>query len=144
MKEEVVRTILGYARRIAVVGLSDRPTRASYDVAAALQRRGYQIVPVNPHVDEVLGEPAYPSLAEVPGDIDVVDVFRREEHLADVARAAAERGGVRAIWNQLGLHSNEARRIAVEADMDYVEDRCIKIDVAALSGQMTLPPPADT
>jgi predicted CoA-binding protein len=143
VKDDVVRTILGYTRRIAVVGLSDRPTRTSYDVASVLQRRGYEIVPVNPNVSEVLGETAYPSLADVPGDIDLVDVFRREEHLADVAREAADRGGVRAIWNQLGLHSAEGRRIAADAGMDYVEDRCLKIDVAALSGSMQLPPPAD-
>lgn len=140
MKDDVVRTILGYARRIAVVGLSDRPTRTSYDVAAVLQRRGYEIVPVNPTVSEVLGETAYPTLADVPGEIDVVDVFRREEHLAGVAREAVERGGVRAIWNQLGLHSPEARRLAADAGIDYVEDRCLKIDVAMLSREMDLPP----
>lgn len=142
-KEDVVRHILSYARRIAVVGLSDRPTRTSYDVAAALQRRGYEIVPVNPNVTEVLGEKAYPALADVPGDIDVVDVFRREEHLEGVAQEVVDRGGVRALWLQLGLHSVEARHIAVQADLDYIEDRCLKIDVAAMSAGMKLPPDPD-
>ena len=139
-KDDVVRNILSYARRIAVVGLSDRPSRASHDVAAALQRRGYEIVPVNPNLTEVLGVRAYPTLADVPGDIDVVDVFRREEHLEDVAQQVVDRGGVRALWLQLGLHSPDARHLAVDAGLDYIEDRCIKIDVAAASGGMKLPP----
>lgn len=139
-KIDVVRHILSYARRIAVVGLSDRPTRSSYDVAAALQRRGYEIVPVNPNVTEVLGEQAYPTLADVPGKIDVVDVFRREEHLEDIAQQVVDRGGVRALWLQLGLHSPEARHLAAHNDLDYIEDRCLKIDVAAASAGMQLPP----
>lgn len=135
-----VERILGYARRIAVVGLSADPSRASHDVAAALQRRGYAIVPVNPNCDEVLGEPAYPSLDAVPGTVDLVDVFRRQEHLPEVARQAVARGDVRAVWNQLGLRSAEARAIVEEAGLDYVEDRCLKIDVAAHARAMSLPP----
>ena len=116
-------------RRIAVVGLSASPWRASHDVARALQRAGYEIVPVNPTVDEVLGERSYPSLADVPGEVDLVDVFRREEHLAEVAREAAAIGAP-ALWNQLGLVSAEARAIAEEAGMTYVEDACLKVEVA--------------
>lgn len=134
--------VLGYTRRIAVVGLSDSPRRTSHQVAAALQSRGYQIVPVNPEISEALGERAYPSLADVPGDIDLVNVFRRERYLADVARQAVDRGGVRGVWNQLGLSSPEARRIATEAGLDYVEDRCLKVEVAARAGDRELPPAA--
>ena len=130
--------ILGYAKRIAVVGLSDDPYRASYGVAAALIEHGYDVVPVNPTVDEVLGQRSYPSLADVPGDIDLVDVFRRPEHLEAVAHEAASIGA-KALWLQLGLHSAEARRIAEEAGMDYVEDLCLKIEVARLNRVITLP-----
>lgn len=141
-KVPTIEHVLGYARRIAVVGLSDSPMRTSNQVAAALQRRGYEIVPVNPTIDAALGEKAYPSLADVPGDLDLVNVFRREPYLADVARQAAERGGVRGVWNQLGLRSPEARRIATQAGLDYVEDRCLKVEVAAREGAMDLPPAA--
>lgn len=126
---DTVDRILRRARRIAVVGLSPDPARASHDVASALQRRGYEIVPVNPMCDEVLGERAWPSLADVPGEVDLVDVFRRAEHLPGIAREAAAIGAP-ALWNQLGLVSDEARAIAEEAGLDYVEDRCLKVEVA--------------
>lgn len=135
---EVIDRILGRARRIAMVGLSSDPDRPSHEVATALQRAGYEIVPVNPHEDEVLGVTAYPSLADVPGEVDVVDVFRGKEVLPDVARAAVDVGAP-ALWNQLGLWSEEARAIAEEAGLDYVEDRCMKVEV----GRRGARPPAD-
>ncbi|MDX1619746.1 MAG: CoA-binding protein [Nitriliruptorales bacterium] len=141
MSERTIEAILGRARRVVVVGLSDKPHRTSYQVAAVLQQQGYEIVPVNPNIDESLGERAYPSLADVPGEIDLVDVFRRQEHLPGVAREAADRG-VPALWNQLGLRSEEARRIAEDAGMDYVEDRCLKVEVQRRAGAMDLPPAA--
>jgi predicted CoA-binding protein len=124
-----IEAILARTRRIAVVGLSADPGRASHDVAAALQARGYEIVPVNPNAEEVLGERAYDTLADVDGHVDLVDVFRREEHLADVARQAVSIGAD-ALWNQQGLRSDEARHIAADAGMDYVEDRCLKVEAA--------------
>lgn len=124
-----VDKVLGYAERIAVVGLSDDPYRSSYDVAASLLQAGYEIVPVNPTIDEVFGLRSYPSLADVPGDIDVVDVFRRREHLEGVATEAVG-AGAKALWLQSGLRSPQARRIAGEAGVDYVEDHCLKIEVA--------------
>ncbi len=136
--EDTIERILGYTRRIAVVGLSDQPWRASHDVAASLRSYGYEIVPVNPHIEEALGARAYPSLGDVPGDIDLVDVFRRREHLPEVAREAVE-VGARGIWFQLGLRSPEARRIAEEGGLDVVEDRCLKIDVARYARSMQLP-----
>lgn len=129
---DAVDRILATTRRIAVVGLSPDPSRSSHGVARALQRKGYEIVPVNPNVDEVLGERSWPSLADVPGEVDLVDVFRRAEHLPDIAREAAEIGAP-ALWNQQGLVSQEARAIATEAGMDYVEDRCLKVE-ASLRG----------
>ena len=129
MTDQPIDAVLARTRRIAVVGLSSNPWRSSHDVAADLQRRGYEIVPVNPNEDEVLGERAWPSLADGPGEVDLVDVFRREEHLPGVAREAAAIGAP-ALWNQLGLRSDAARRIAAEAGMDYVEDACLKVEVA--------------
>lgn len=127
--DDVVDRILSTTRRIAVVGLSPDPSRTSHGVARALQRGGYQIVPVNPNADEVLGQRSWPSLAEVPGEVDLVDVFRRAEHLPGIAREAVEIGAP-ALWNQLGLVSSEARAIAADAGLDYVEDRCLKVEVA--------------
>jgi predicted CoA-binding protein len=133
-----VQKILGYAKRIAIVGLTDDPHRASYGVAEELLDHGYEIVPVNPTIDEALGLRSYPSLADVPGGVDVVDVFRRPEYLEAVAREAAE-VGAKALWLQVGLRSHEARRIAIAAGMDYVEDLCLKIEVARLRRVITLP-----
>ena len=137
-KQDPVEKILGYTKRIAVVGLSDDPYRSSYGVAAALLGHGYDLVPVNPTIDEVLGLHSYPSLADVPGEIDLVDVFRRPEHLERVAREAAA-VGAKGLWLQLGLRSAEARRIAEETGMDYVEDLCLKIEVARRGRVITLP-----
>lgn len=91
-----------------------------------LQRVGYRCIPVNPNADEVLGERSYPSLADLPEPVDLVDVFRRAEYCADVAREAAAIGAP-ALWLQLGLRSDEARDVAEEAGMEYVEDACTAV-----------------
>lgn len=137
-QEAQVRKILGYARRIAVVGLSPDPYRASHGVARSLIDRGYEIVPVNPTVDEVLGLRSYPSLSDVPGAIDIVGVFRRPEHLEGVAREAAA-VGAKSLWLQIGLRSDEARRLSGEAGMDFVEDLCLKVEVQRLAHELELP-----
>lgn len=137
-RDVVIDKVLGYARRVAVVGLSDEPYRASFGVASYLLRHGYEIIPVNPTIDEVLGLRAYPSLADVPGEIDLVDVFRRRDYLADVARQAAD-VGARGLWLQLGLVSTEARATAEGSHMDFVEDACLKVEVAMRQGSMSLP-----
>ncbi|MDP9067347.1 MAG: CoA-binding protein [Actinomycetota bacterium] len=136
--DDAVEKILGYAKRIAVVGASDDPWRASYGVVATLIDHGYEVIPVNPGFEEVLGLRSYPTLADVPGDIDVVDVFRRQEHLPGVAREAAD-VGARALWLQVGLRSPEARRTAEAAGMDYVEDVCLKVEVATRDRIIELP-----
>lgn len=122
--DEELRSILGDAHTIAVVGLSSKPRRPSHEVAAELQRRGYRIVPVNPRETEVLGERAYPSLADVPGPVDAVDVFRRAEFTPDIARQAI-RVGARVLWLQDGIHSDEARRIAEGAGLNVVMGACM-------------------
>jgi predicted CoA-binding protein len=128
-----LRAILGEAETIAVVGLSSRPERDSYDVAEFLQDRGYRIVPINPKESGVLGEPAYPSLTEVPDDvrIDVVDVFRRAEDTPPIAEQAVATGA-KMLWLQDGIVSEEARRIAEDAGMTVVMDDCIKRTVRRL------------
>jgi predicted CoA-binding protein len=122
-----LRSILGDARTVAVVGLSSKPDRHSHEVAAFLQERGYRIVPVNPNEREVLGERAYPSLAEVPDDveIDVVDVFRRAEDTPPIARQAVA-AGAKVLWLQDGIVNDEARRIAEDAGLTVIMGVCLK------------------
>ena len=122
-----LRSILGDARTIAVVGLSSNPEKHSNDVAGYLQRKGYRIVPVNPNETEVLGERAYPSLDEVPEDIriDVVDVFRRAEHTPEVAEQAVRRGA-KVLWLQDGIVNDDARRIAEDAGLTVIMGVCIE------------------
>jgi uncharacterized protein len=119
--------ILAGARTIAVVGASPRPERPSNGVMRYLLAQGYRVVPVRPgDCDSVLGVPCVTSLAEIDEPIDLVDVFRRAEFCPDVARAAVA-AGARALWLQLGIVSPEARRIASEGGLDYVEDECTAI-----------------
>ncbi len=113
-------------KTLAVVGLSSDPSRPSYRVSAYMQREGYKIIPVNPTETEVLGERCYPSLAEVPGPVEFVDVFRRAESCPEVARDAVAKGA-KVLWLQQGIVSPEARRIAEDAGLDYVEDRCVMV-----------------
>jgi uncharacterized protein len=122
-----LRSLLREARVIAVVGISSKAWRPSYDVASYLQDHGYRIVPINPNETEVLGERAYPSLLDIPDDVrvDVVDVFRRPEHTPDVARDAV-RIGARFLWLQEGIVSEEAARIAQEGGLDVIMGVCIK------------------
>jgi predicted CoA-binding protein len=124
--DETLRSILGRSRTVAVVGLSDKPERDSHEVAAYLQRQGYRIVPVNPKVARVLGEPAYPTLSAIPPEIqvDAVDIFRRPEEVPPVVNEALARG-VGVVWMQLGVTSPEAARRAEERGVLVVQDRCI-------------------
>jgi predicted CoA-binding protein len=125
--DQELRSILGDAEVIAVVGLSSNADRESNSVAAYLQARGYRIIPVNPNETEVLGERAYASLSDVPSDveIDVVDVFRRAEDTPPIAMGAAERGA-EVLWLQDGIVSDEARRIAEEAGVTVIMGVCIR------------------
>jgi predicted CoA-binding protein len=119
--------ILRDARTIAVVGASPRPDRPSHGVMRYLLEHGYRAIPVRPRdCDEVLGVPCVASLAEIGEPVDLVDVFRRPEFCADVAREAVA-AGAGALWLQLGIVSPEARWIAVDAELDYVEDLCTAV-----------------
>lgn len=126
--------ILRSARTIAVVGLSTDPGRDSNSVARYLQGVGYRIIPVNPYEDEVLGERAFPSLADLPEAPDIVDVFRRAEHTPGVARDAVAIGA-KVLWLQSGIASEESRRIAKKSGLAYVENACIRTEHQILLGQ---------
>ena len=122
-----LRSILGDAETIAIVGLSSNPFKDSFEVAEYLQRKGYRIVPVNPNETQVLGETAYPSLLDVPMDvhIDVVDVFRRASETPPVAEQAV-RVGARVLWLQDGIVNDTARRIAEEGGLTVIMGVCIR------------------
>ena len=122
-----LRNILTDYKNIAIVGLSPDPFRPSNSVAIYLLDHGYNVIPVNPGVDEVLGLKSYGSLEEIPGEIDIVDVFRRSEHVPDIAHEAAEINA-KVLWTQLGVISPEGAAIAETADLKVVMDRCTAIE----------------
>src|ERR1700674_4895954 len=124
------KEILEYATTIAVVGASRDPSKAGGSVPVGLQQRGFRIIPINPFADVLFGERVYRSLADVPEKIDVVDVFRPAADTPEIARQAVAIGA-RALWLQLDIRSEEARRIAEGAGLDYVEDECTAV-VSAL------------
>jgi predicted CoA-binding protein len=120
--------ILEGAQTIAVVGASRDPFKAGGSVPAGLQGRGFRIIPVNPYASELFGERAYRSLLDIPKDvqIDIVDVFRPAFDAPEIARQAVAIGA-KALWLQLDIRSDEARRIAESAGLDYVEDECTAV-----------------
>lgn len=121
------RAILESARTIAVVGMSANENKSAFAIPAGLQAAGFRIIPVNPRGGEILGEKAYASLADVPEAIDVVEVFRPSEEAPDIARQAVA-VGVKALWLQKGLTSDEARQIAEDAGLDYIENLCMGVE----------------
>ena len=125
-EERELRSLLGEAKVVAVVGISSKPWRPSHEVASYLQQHGYRIVPVNPNEEEVLGEQVYASLLDIPKEIhvDVVDVFRRAEHTPEVARDAVAIGA-RVLWLQEGIVSDEAARIAADGGLEVIMGVCI-------------------
>ena len=125
----LTRRILEEMTTFAVVGLSSDPTKAAHSVPAAMQAYGWRIIPVNPHADRLLGEQVYRRLADIPESVDVVNVFRPSAEAADVTRQAVEIGA-KAVWLQLGIVSAEARQIATDAGLLYVEDRCTAVERA--------------
>ncbi len=127
MDDQFLREILSGSRTVAMVGLSAKPERDSYQVAAYLKEHGYRVIPVNPGVGEVLGERAYASLADIPEPVDIVDIFRRPEDApAVVAQALVLKP--RAVWLQLGVGSREAAQVAGRAGIPVVMDRCLKME----------------
>lgn len=124
MNEEKTIQEIFAMKTIAVVGLSPKEIRPSYGVAKYLQSVGYKIVPVNPGHPEILGEKSYPTLRDIPFEIDVVDVFRRPEHVMPITEAAIEIGA-KAIWYQDGIVNEEAAKLAEDAGLSVVMDDCM-------------------
>ena len=132
--EAAIGHLLAGVRRIAVVGLSPKPHRDSHRVARYLQERGYEIIPVYPREDEILGQRVYRRVQDVPGGVDLVDVFRRSEELAEVVEDALA-AKTPAVWFQLDCVSEDAATRAREAGVTVVMDRCIMVDHARILGR---------
>jgi uncharacterized protein len=134
LDDDAVRRLLERVRRIAVVGLSPKPHRDSHRVARYLLERGYEIVPVYPREDEILGQKVYRRVQDVPGAVDLVDVFRQSEELPEVIDdALAARAG--ALWLQLDCIDEAGARRAQEAGLTVVMDRCVMVEHARLLGR---------
>ncbi|NOY57009.1 MAG: CoA-binding protein [Actinobacteria bacterium] len=129
--------IIRNAKSVALVGVSANPIRSSNFVAAYLVRTRFDVYPVNPAYDEVLGLKCYPSLRDLPQIPDVVDIFRRPEAIPDIVDEAIEIGA-KVVWFQLGLRHDEAARRALDAGLQVVQDRCLKIEHARWHGGLHL------
>lgn len=125
--DDVAEHLLRTYDTIVVVGASAHPTKAAHSVPAHMQKLGWRIVPLNPHADVILGEPVYRTLADVPGPVGLVDVFRPSADTPEIARQAVAAGAT-ALWLQLGIASEQAREIAEDAGLLYVENRCLIIE----------------
>ncbi len=133
---DAIRQILTHAHTIAVVGLSPDPTRPSFDVARAMQARGYRIIPINPSITEVLGEVAYPSLtaAALVEKIEVVNCFRNSRDIPPIVDEAIAIGA-KAVWMQQGISHTQAALKAQAAGLRVVQNKCIKVEHAVLSAR---------
>ncbi len=120
-------------KRVAIVGLSNDPMRPSYFAGKYLQNHGFDIVPVNPNYQEILGETCYPDLVSIPGKVDVVDLFQRPDRVMPFVRQAIDIGA-RVVWMQLNIINEEAAELAQGAGLKVVMDRCMKIEYARLYG----------
>ena len=129
----LILEVLSKYRKVAMVGLSANSTRPSYFAATYLKDYGYEITPVNPAYDEVMGLKCYPSLDKVPGPLEVVDVFRDPKEVPPLVEEAI-RLGAKAVWLQLGVINETARQMALDAGLDVVMDRCMKIEHARFHG----------
>ena len=134
---EILRRILGESRVIAMVGLSANWWRPSFFAAKYLQDHGYRIIPVNPNYEEILGEPCFPVLEDIPEPVDVVDVFQRPAVTPPIARSAVQIGA-RVLWLQLGVVNAEAASIATQGGLEVVMDHCMKIEHGRLLGGLGL------
>ena len=133
MNDQTIREVLTRTQRIALVGASDRPERPSYGVIKYLLDQGYDVIPVSPKLagKTLLGQQAYASLADVPGHIDMVDVFRNSEAAWGVAQEAIA-VGAKTLWLQLGVINEQAAVLAQDAGMTVIMDRCPKIEIPRL------------
>lgn len=123
----VTKDFFNSIKTIAIVGLSDKPDRPSYEVASYLQSKGFRIIPVNPYITEVLGEKAYPDLFSIPAEIkiDVVDIFRRSDQVVPHVKEAVVRNNIKIIWMQEGVANNEAKKYAEEHSLTVIMNFCL-------------------
>ena len=131
MDDRAIAELLKTAKTIAVVGLSSNPSRPSFGVSRFLQRQGFRIIPVNPQETEVLGERSYPSIKDIPEQIDIVNIFRRPARVPEVVDEVIQKGA-RCVWMQEGVVSHEGARKAEAAGIPVVMDRCILKEMARL------------
>ncbi|MFA9457085.1 CoA-binding protein [Halalkalibacter sp. AB-rgal2] len=124
-----IKELLEESKRIAVVGLSNNPERTSYQVAKFMQNAGFEIIPVNPTIEEALEVKAVASLKEISGTIDIVNVFRREEYLPEIAKQAIN-VKVKSFWAQLGIENEEAYSLLKDQEILTIMNRCIKVEYA--------------
>jgi predicted CoA-binding protein len=132
MTDQEMRDLFQSAKAIAVVGLSNNPLRPSLGVSRFLQRHGYRIIPVNPNETEVLGEKAYARVKDIPGPVDIVDIFRRPARVPEVIDDVLQKEGIRCIWMQEGVVNPDAAKKAEQAGLPVVMDRCILKEMARL------------
>lgn len=132
--DALLREILGTYRRIAIVGMSKDPLKDAQTVPKYLLDQGYEVIPVNPTATEILGRKAYPNLASIPGDFDVVDVFRPSPDLPAIVDEAVRDGRAKVIWTQLGIRHEEAARKAEAAGLTVVQSRCMRTEHLRLFG----------
>ena len=132
--DDQMKAILQEVKTIAILGLSPDASKASNMVGKYLQNAGYTIIPVYPKEDVILGEKVYRSLADIPGPVDMVDIFRKPDALEAIADAAIARGDVKVFWSQLGIVNNAAAQKAEDAGMQVVQNHCTKIEHAKLLG----------
>jgi uncharacterized protein len=130
-----IQRVLHHARTIAIVGLSPNELRASYFVGYYLKRHGYQVIPVNPREQEILGQKSYKALTDVPGPVDIVNVFRAPDALPAIA-ADAVKIGAGNLWCQFGVINEEGARIAEAGGVSVIMDRCLKVEHARYIGRM--------
>jgi predicted CoA-binding protein len=131
-----LRRILKQSHTIAVVGLSADWYRPSYFAAKYMQEHGFRIIPVNPKYTEILGEKCYPDLKSIPDKVDMVDVFRKSADCAPIAQEAVAIGA-KVLWLQIGVENDEARDIAQQGGLEFVQNRCVKIEYARLFGGLS-------
>ena len=130
-----IQRVLHNAKRIAIVGLSPNELRASYFVGYYLKRHGYEVIPVNPREQEILGEKSYKSLLDVTAPVDIVNVFRAPDALPAIAEEAVRiRAG--SLWCQFGVINEDGARIAEEGGVSVIMDRCLKVEHARYAGRM--------
>lgn len=133
MDNATIRRILEESKTIAMVGLSGNWYRPSYFAAKYLLDHGYEVIPVNPNYDEVLGQKCYPDLAAIPGRVDIVDLFQRSEDVPKFVQPAIDTGAS-VLWLQLGIVNEDAASMARDAGLEVIMDRCMKIEYARLFG----------